>query len=83
MSINISDTAEKVTTIIAEKLHKEAGDVTNDSTLQDLGADSLDMVEIIMKLEEDLSVEISDEKAEQLFTVGEVIAYVHQLRRKE
>ena len=82
MSIDMNDTAEKVMTIIAEKLHKEKHDVTFESTLQDLGADSLDMVEIIMKLEEDLSIEINDEKAEQLITVGDVIAYVHQLKTK-
>lgn len=82
MAIDMQDTTDKVIAIIADKLKKDPADIARDATLQDLGADSLDMVEIIMKLEEDLSIEISDEKAEQLHAVGDVIAYVHELRTK-
>ena len=67
---------------LIQKLTKEVADIVDGATLQDLGADSLDMVEIIMNLEEDLSIEISDEKAEQLNSVADVIAYVHELRTK-
>ena len=52
------------------------------STLQDLGADSLDMVEIIMKLEEQFGIEINDEDAEKLHNISDVVDYVQNLRTK-
>lgn len=81
MAIDRHDTAEKVISIIAEKLKMEPAEIRDDSTLSELGADSLDMVEIIMKLEEELAIEINDEDAEKLHNVRSVIDYVHSLRK--
>ena len=76
------DTLNKVTAIVADKLSIAKDIITRQSTLQELGADSLDLVEIIMKLEEQFGIEIDDEKAEQLKDVQEVTDYVHSLRTK-
>lgn len=74
------DTTNKVLAIIAEKLNIKPDAIDVHATLQDLGADSLDMVEIVMKLEEEFNVEINDEKAESLKNVLDVVDYVHGLR---
>jgi acyl carrier protein len=76
------DTFDIVAKIIADKLNIDKKIINGTSTLQDLGADSLDIVEIIMKIEEELHVAISDEAAENLHTVDEVVSYIHQLRAK-
>jgi len=82
MAIEMSETANKITSIIADKLHIDAATIKPESTLQDLGADSLDMVDIIMKIEEEFGIEINDEDAEGLHNVQDVINYVHALRVK-
>ena len=82
MAIELKDTAHKVISIIAQKLNVDTAVVHEQSTLQDIGADSLDMVEIIMKIEEEFGIEINDEAAENLHNIGDVIKYVHQLRLK-
>lgn len=82
MAIEITETAAKITSIIAEKLHVDAAAINPQSTLQDLGADSLDMVDIVMKVEEEFGIEINDEDAETLHTVQDFIDYVHNLRIK-
>lgn len=82
MAIEMSETAQKITSIIAEKLHVDAASINPQSTLQDLGADSLDMVDIVMKIEEEFGIEINDEDAEKLHNVQDVINYVHELREK-
>lgn len=82
MTIEKSETARKVTSIIAEKLNMDVQNINAQSTLQDLGADSLDMVDIIMKIEEEFGIEINDEDAEKLHNVQDVIDYVHELRTK-
>lgn len=82
MAIEISETAGKITSIITEKLHVDAATVNAQATLQDLGADSLDMVDIVMKVEEEFGIEINDEDAETLHTVQDFIDYVHALRIK-
>lgn len=66
--------------IIASTLHIEKERVLLSSTLIDLGADSLAMVEIILKLEEQFSIEIDDEKAEQLANVQDVVSYICTLK---
>ena len=76
------DTYNKVIDIIASKLKIDKEKIATASTLQDLGADSLDMVEIIMKLEEVFGIEIKDEDAERLHNVKEVVDYVQSLRTK-
>ena len=68
---------EKMKEIIAEQLSVEADNVTEDSSFkEDLGADSLDMFELVMALEDEYSVEIPAEDLEQLTTVGEVMNYL-------
>jgi acyl carrier protein len=82
MAIEMNETAQKINSIIAEKLHVEASSIKPESTLQDLGADSLDMVDIVMKVEEEFGIEINDEDADKLHTVQDFINYVHDLRTK-
>ena len=63
---------EKVRSIVAEQLSVDAGEVKPESNFQnDLGADSLDTVELVMALEEAFDIEIPDESAEGILTVGE------------
>ncbi len=78
--IEREDTKKKVISIIGEKLSIDTSTVNEEATLQSLGADSLDMVEIIMKIEEQFDIEINDEKAESLKNVKDVIDYVQTLR---
>ncbi|WP_312650055.1 acyl carrier protein [Proteiniclasticum sp.] len=67
---------EKLQAIIVDKLSVDADEVTLDSTFEDLGADSLDIVEIVMALEEEFDIEISDDEAEQAKSVGDVVNYL-------
>jgi len=63
--------------IIAEQLKIDVGTVTDDKNLiEDLGADSLDTVQIVMELEEEFNVEITDDEAETLTTVGAIKQYI-------
>jgi acyl carrier protein len=73
----MSSNEEKVITIVAEKLGVDRADITPDSVfIDDLGADSLDLVELIMAMEEEFGFEIEDEDAEKLRTVGDVINFI-------
>jgi acyl carrier protein len=68
---------EKIKKIIAEKLSVDLAEVVPEASfVDDLGADSLDLVELIMSMEEEFDTEISDEDAEQITTVKDAIAYV-------
>lgn len=70
---------EKIRDIIVEQLGVESDDVTMESSfVDDLGADSLDIVELIMALEEEFNMEIPDEEAEMIATVGDVVNYIKQ-----
>ncbi len=72
-----SDTAEKVKSIIVEQLGVPAEEVTESASfIEDLGADSLDIVELVMALEEEYDIEISDEDAEKILTVGDAVNYI-------
>ena len=82
MAFDRSETLTKVIDIIAQKLKVDKANIQAHSTLQDLGADSLDMVEIVMKLEEVFGIEIKDEDAEKLTNVNDVVDYVQGLRTK-
>ena len=67
----------KVKAIIVDKLGVEESQVTNEANFQtDLGADSLDTVEMIMEFEKDFGISIPDEDAQKIATVGDAIAYV-------
>ena len=80
MSENIQ---ERVKNIIVEQLGVEADQVKPEAQfVNDLGADSLDTVELIMALEEEFDIEIPDEKAEKIKTVGEAIEYIEKNKKK-
>lgn len=75
----MSETADKVREIIADELGVELEKVVNDAAfVEDLGADSLDTVELVMRFEEEFEVEIPDEDAEKMVTVGNAIEYLSQ-----
>ena len=68
---------DKIKSIIIDKLGVEENKITSDADfINDLGADSLDQVELIMQLEEEFNIEISDEEAESLTTVGKVYDFL-------
>ena len=68
---------EKVKEIIVEQLGVNEDEVVAEaSLLEDLGADSLDIVELVMAFEEEFDMEISDEEAEKIHTVGEAVKYI-------
>lgn len=68
---------DKVKSIIAEQLGVEAGEVTeNASFTDDLGADSLDIVELVMAFEEEFGLEIPDEDAEKIVKVSDAVSYI-------
>jgi len=70
---------EKVKSIIAEQLGVKVEEVTpTASFIDDLGADSLDTVELVMALEEEFGIEIPDEDAEKMTTVGDAIKYIEE-----
>jgi len=69
----------KVIDIIVEQLGVEKEQVTPDAKfIEDLGADSLDTVELVMALEEEFTIEVPDEEAEKLQSVGDVIKYIEE-----
>lgn len=73
------DVLEKVKKIIVEQLGVEEADVVPEASfIEDLGADSLDIVELIMALEEEFGVEIPDEDAEKIVTVKDAIKYIQE-----
>lgn len=79
---DLSDTQQKVIKIITDTLSIEPSTIQSNSSLDELGADSLDMFEIIMKLEEAFGIEISDEDAAKIVSVNDAIDKVHSLRTK-
>jgi acyl carrier protein len=75
----MSDIAQKVKAIIVDKLGVEESEVTSEASFtNDLGADSLDTVELIMEFEKEFNISIPDEQAENITTVGQAIAYLEQ-----
>ncbi|MBP2685032.1 MAG: acpP [Deltaproteobacteria bacterium] len=67
---------KRVREIVAEQLERDVNEVTNTASfIDDLGADSLDIVELVMKMEEEFGIEIPDEEAEKIKTVNDVIQY--------
>lgn len=71
--------ADKVRSIIAEQLGVKQEEVTDEASfIDDLGADSLDTVELVMALEEEFGIEIPDEDAEKMTKVGDAIKYIEE-----
>jgi len=76
----MSELADRIKTIISEQLMVDLEEVADESSfVEDLGADSLDTVELIMEFEDEFGIEISDEDAEKISSVGEAIAYLEKL----
>ncbi len=72
-------TFEKVKAIIVEQLDVDEDEVTEEARfIEDLGADSLDIVELVMALEEEFGLEIPDEEAEKILTVGAAVNYIKE-----
>jgi acyl carrier protein len=75
----MSDIAEKVKAIIVDKLGVEESEVTETASFtNDLGADSLDTVELIMEFEKEFGIQIPDDQAEKITTVGDAVAYIEK-----
>jgi len=73
----MSDISSKVKAIIVDKLVVDATEVSDDASFtNDLGADSLDTVELIMEFEKEFNIQIPDDEAEKIQTVGEAIKYI-------
>ncbi|WP_077615053.1 acyl carrier protein [Caenibacillus caldisaponilyticus] len=71
------DILARVKKIVAERLDVDEADVTPEASFkEDLEADSLDVVELVMELEDEFGLEISDEDAEKILTVGDVVEYI-------
>ena len=75
----MSEIAERVKSIIVDKLGVEETEVTDTASFtNDLGADSLDTVELIMEFEKEFNISIPDDQAEKISTVGDAVTYVEQ-----
>lgn len=79
----MADIGQRVKSIIAEQLGVKIEEVTDTASfVDDLGADSLDTVELVMALEEEFGIEIPDEDAEKMTNVGEAVRYIEQKASK-
>ena len=75
----MSDIESRVKTIIVDKLGVDENEVTNQASFSnDLGADSVDTVELIMEFEKEFNIAIPDEEAEKIGTVGEAVTYIEK-----
>jgi acyl carrier protein len=75
----MSGIAEKVKAIIVDKLGVDESEVTNEASFtNDLGADSLDTVELIMEFEKEFDIQIPDDKAEAIATVGDAVLFIEE-----
>ncbi len=75
---SMAEVLERVTKIIVDRLGVDESQVTLEASFKDdLGADSLDVVELVMELEDEFDMEISDEDAEKISTVGDAVNYIN------
>ena len=80
----MSTTFDRVKKVVVEQLEVSEDEVTpTASFVDDLGADSLDVVELVMGLEEEFDVEIPDQEAEKIATVGDAVAYIEEKTKAE
>ncbi len=70
------DIFSKVRSLIVEQLDVDEEKVTTETTFEDIDADSLDVVELVMALEEEFDLEIADEEVENIKTVGDIVSYI-------
>ena len=70
------DVFAKVKGLINDQLGVDEGEIAKETSFEDLDADSLDIVELVMSLEEEFNLEISDEQVEKIKTVGDVVSYI-------
>lgn len=73
-------TLEVVREMIVDRFGVQEDKVTADMTFQDLGADSLDVVELVMELEDHFNIQFDDEKIEELATIGDAVEYIDGLK---
>ncbi|MGF3112196.1 acyl carrier protein [Facklamia sp. P9177] len=78
-----TETFEKVKTLLVEHFDLTEDQVTENLTFEDLGADSLDMVEFVMEIEEEFDIEFEDEKIEKLSDIKDAVSYIDQLRSEK
>jgi acyl carrier protein len=75
----MSEIRDKIVSIIVDKLGVEPAEVTNEASFtNDLGADSLDTVELIMEFEKEFNIAIPDDQAEKIATVGDAVSYIEE-----
>ena len=71
------DILEKVKTLVAEQLDAEADTITESTSItDDLGADSLDVVDLVMAIEDEFSIEIPEDQVENIKTIGDIVKYI-------
>lgn len=73
----------RVIKVVGDILNTDEKKIVEARTFEQLGADSLDMVEIVMRLEEEFAIEINDDDAQQLSSLDQVVAYINQLLEKK
>ena len=77
--VNMSDVVDRVKKIVVEHLSVEEGSISDSSSfIDDLGADSLDTVELVMAFEEEFGIEIPDDAAETIQTVGDAVKFIEE-----